>query len=95
MRVLRYEVPVDDRVHGHRLSGQVLHVASRQPAVVEFWAAADIRAPVTRFFRVYGTGQLIPTEVEFVGTCFDGSGQALVWHLFTGIRQELERGAAR
>ncbi len=95
MRVLRYEVPVDDRVHGHRLTGKVLHVASREPQLVEFWALADIRAPVVRFFRVYATGQPIPTAVDYVGTCFDGSGRALVWHLFTGIRHELERGAAR
>ncbi len=95
MRMLRFEVPVDDRVHGHRLSGPVLHVASRQRALVEFWALGDVEPETMRFFRVYATGQPIPgCGLTYVGTCFDGSGAALVWHLFTGIRQELERGSA-
>ncbi len=92
--VYRYEVPVDGRVHGHRLHGPVLHVACRQPDVVEFWAHHhNGNPPVMHYFRVYGTGHTMPAY----GLTYHGTGfhDGLVWHLFSGIRDELQRGAVR
>lgn len=94
MKIFRYEVPVDDRVHGHRLSGPVLHVECRQLHVIEFWAKTGVQAPYMGYFRAYGTGHDIPDGgVTYHGTVLDGD--ILVWHLFSGIRHELERGAVR
>lgn len=56
--VYRYEVPVDDRWHVLELTGDILHVASRSPEVVEFWALANQDPPVRHRLRVFGTGHL-------------------------------------
>ncbi len=86
--VFRYEVPVDDRVHGHHLSGRIVHVACRRSGVVEFWALTGEQKPAMHYFRVYGTGQVLPDGgITYVGTALYGN---LVWHLFHGIRQQLE-----
>lgn len=95
MRVFRYEVPVDDRVHGHRLSGPVLGTQCRQRGVVEFWALAGVETERLHYFRVYGTGHEIdalPAGVWWRGMALDGP---LVWHLFEGLLDELQRGAIR
>jgi hypothetical protein len=77
----RYEVPVDDRWHDLPLSGSVLHVASRDPRVVEVWALHTSGTEVTRTFRVFGTGQPLPAgPLRHVGTALASGGQ-LVWHL--------------
>lgn len=80
MRIFRYEVPVDDDWHPVRCA-PALHVACRDPRVVEFWAhpIEDEEIPM-RAFRVYGTGQDIPSRgVTYVGTALAPGG--LVWHL--------------
>ncbi len=91
-RILRYEVPVDDRWHEHCLSGPVLHVAARRSDVVEFWAAAESDTrPTPRRFRVVGTGHEILDEVWHRGTAL-AAGGALVWHLVeavTGVEPDL------
>jgi hypothetical protein len=81
----RYEVPVDDRWHTLNLSGEVLHVASRRPDVVEVWAVADTDGRShPRRFCAFGTGQPLPEEpVRYVGSAFAANG-ALVWHLMEG-----------
>jgi len=81
-RIYRYEVPVDDCWHTFKC-GPPLHVACRNPAVVEFWAHprnedADEFVDEQRF-RVYGTGHDVPDEVLYVGTAIPprrGSGLA-------------------
>lgn len=80
IRILRYEVPVDDEWHTVAIAGEVVHVASRRPDVVEFWAEhrGDFWA-ADRKFRVYGTGQS-HVEGRHVGTALV-DGQPLVWHL--------------
>lgn len=85
-RVLRYEVPVDDREHAVRLPGysKVLHVASRESGVVEFWAEVieSWEHYETRLFRVFGTGHPVPlTGWYYAGTTLD-QHPALVWHLY-------------
>jgi hypothetical protein len=78
MRVLRYEVPVDDQVHGFTC-GEVLHVDCRQTDVVEFWALEWART--RRAFQVFETGQEIPVDFEYRGTTLSQYG-IMVWHLF-------------
>jgi hypothetical protein len=83
-RVLRYEVPVDDEWHFHDLSGAILHVAARQPDVVEFWAYSSGGPTLTRAFTVFGTGHPLPewaTPDRHRGSVITAGG-ALVWHLF-------------
>jgi hypothetical protein len=82
IRILRYEVPVDDQWHEHGLSGAILHIASRRPDVVEFWALDSGGAPYPRRFRVYGTGHPIDGDPEpaYRGTAL-AAGGSLVWHL--------------
>lgn len=82
MRVLRYEVPVDDAWHPVEFAGDVLHVAARRPDVVEFWALDGTAAEVsTRQLRVFGTGQPFDEPMTYMGTALAAEG-VLVWHLF-------------
>ena len=72
----------------HRIgAGELLHVAAREPSVVEVWTLEEPdgnRTPATRTVRVYGTGQPISeADVEFLGTALV-PGVRLVWHLFGG-----------
>ena len=76
----RYEVPVDDQWQAISLSGRVVHVDCRNPHVVELWALSGVDTPTVQDFRVFGTGQPLPSEVEHVGTALAPGGQ-LVWHL--------------
>lgn len=80
MRILRYEVPVDGEWHEVRC-GNIVHVASRSPDVVEVWASAvsDFWES-ERMLRVYGTGHAIEVGAVHVGTALAADGR-LVWHL--------------
>lgn len=97
--VLRWEIPVDDRWHTPPFVGSIVHVASRDPGVVEVWTSPDVSVSHT----TYGTGKLAservsvingkPNEREFrvfsTGQPVEGlyHGTALVgpfaWHLFS------------
>ncbi len=79
--IFRYEVPVDDRWHSIDLQGGIVHVAARQPDVVEIWAehCHNWTGKLTRRFRVYGTGQP-DVEGTHIGTAIAAGGR-LVWHL--------------
>jgi hypothetical protein len=78
----RYQVPVDDQWYTLSLSGAVLHVAARDPAVVELWALVGIELPRWWEFRVFSTGQPLPAWCgEHVGTTLADGGR-FVWHLF-------------
>lgn len=78
--IYRYEVPVDDRWHPLQLTGPIVHVDCRNPRFVEVWAIHTDSPPVTRSFRVYGTGHPLPSGAQYVGTALAPGGQ-LVWHL--------------
>lgn len=80
MHIYRHEVPVDDRWHPLQLSGEILHVGCRNMHVVEVWARHTDDPVVTRSFRVYGTGQPLPPDIQHIGTAIAPGGQ-LVWHL--------------
>lgn len=78
--IYRYEIAVDDRWHPLQLSGRIVHVDCRNPRAVEVWALHTGGSPLTRTFRVYGTGQPFPPDVQHRGTAIAPGGQ-LVWHL--------------
>jgi hypothetical protein len=89
MTVGRYGVPVDDQWHAHTLSGPIVHVDCRRHDVVEFWAIIFQGAEsFTRYLRVFGTGQSIPSDAVHRGTAlspyggFSANYGSLVWHLF-------------
>jgi hypothetical protein len=82
--IYRYEVPVDDRWHPLQLTGEIVHVACRNMHVVELWAMNTTQPKSTRSFRVYGTGQSLPPDLDYIGTALAPGGQ-LVWHLFETV----------
>jgi hypothetical protein len=81
--VYRFEVPIDDRPHRFRLTGNPLAVAAvhGERAYVEFWEEHDPQEPpVERTFRVFGTGHEVPASATWRGTT--GRVYGLVWHLY-------------
>ncbi len=86
----RHVVPVDDCQHEFTLTGGPLAVAAAADArSVEFWTEHDPEAGrADRAFRVFGTGQPLPPEARWAGTCQRVRG--LVWHLY-----EMPPGPAR
>jgi hypothetical protein len=85
--VWRAEVPVDDREHQVTMPlsqrAPLMRVEARTPHIVEAWfeVDTDALAPITYVMRVFGTGQPIPDEWAWLGTCLAAGGQ-LVWHLY-------------
>jgi hypothetical protein len=82
-KVFRYEVPVDGNAHVFALTGDPVAVAAVGDNGVEFWAEHDWRKEpgLSRAFRVFGTGQPLPEDVTWAGTCQRSPG-GLVWHLY-------------
>lgn len=80
MRIFRYEVPVDDRVHHIKTEWPPIHVSCRDLHTVEFWATSGVGSAEERDFIVVGTGHPLPKDFIPVGTAIDPSGN-LVWHL--------------
>lgn len=84
MRVLKWEVPVDEEFHLVG-SGQVVHVACQaDPGTVAVWTCEseeEGRLRVSRAVRAYPTGRPVPPLLEHLGTALAADG-ALVWHLF-------------
>lgn len=89
VRILRYEVPVDDRFHTLRLLGPIVHVATRNPRCVEVWASTDGSGPYDWDLTVVATGQPFPGAgaLTHLGTAISPGGE-LVWHL-------MQRGPSR
>ena len=81
-RMLRHEIPVDDKFHAI-YEGVIRHIATRRPNVVEVWAEHDddplADSPPNVHLTVVGTGQEWPPKVEWIGTALAPGG--LVWHL--------------
>lgn len=81
-RMFRYVISVDDEPHIIPLSHSPVAVAAIGPAVVEFWAECTQGAwQPDRTFQVFGTGQPLPADAKWVGTCAR-TVQGLVWHLY-------------
>jgi hypothetical protein len=80
-RILRWEVPVDDRPHIHQFAGPIVHVGCRNRALVEFWSQEpDGGQRQARVFQVFGTGHNLPADASHIGSVITAGGQ-LVWHL--------------
>ncbi len=79
-RILRYEVPVDDKTHTLMLGGPIVHVGTRDPAIVEIWAVDTGTTRMPCEFTVVGTGHEYPEGWQHVGSAITAGG-ALVWHL--------------
>lgn len=80
-RILRSQIPVDDEWHARDMGGPIVHVATRDPRVVEIWwldETSETARP--RTFRVFGTGHPLPDAAQYVGTAITPDG-SLVWHL--------------
>lgn len=93
-RVLKWQVPVDDRDHPIG-GGPVVLVACQNDnaALVQVWTdeanagdVADLRSA-----RVFGTGQPILRTDEHIGSVVVGP---LVWHVFASTRKPAPLGAA-
>lgn len=79
--IRRYTVPVDGEWHVVELQGRLLHVATRDIQLVEFWATFNEGEPVRRHtLKVVGTGEEYPWHCGNLGTALTPSGR-LVWHL--------------
>lgn len=79
-RVWKYEVPVDD--HDHLIPFWPVHVAAKDNATLTAWCeveTAEGEAPTLEPFRVFGTGQPIPSGAAHHGTVLVGP---FVWHLY-------------
>lgn len=85
-KMFRYVVPVDDEPHDIEMTdyGMVSNPAfvyAGDHSYVEFWALDDAsERPITRTFQVFGTGQELPQNADFIETCQRENG--LVFHLF-------------
>lgn len=83
-RMYRYTVPVDNEAHEVEMSSTTdpVAVAASDGLRVEFWAECLRRAPqARRSFRVFGTGDPLPDDARWAGTCARTS-DGLVWHLY-------------
>lgn len=87
-RILRYEVPADDRWHTLTLPGPIVHVATRDPRIVEVWATTDGFGAQEHELRVYGTGHPFPAGGEVCHVATAIAPGDLVWHL-------MQRGPGR
>jgi hypothetical protein len=80
-RMLRWEVPVDDRPHKVRALFP-RHVESRHADVVEFWSDQSGPRYPEISYQVFGTGQPLPPSATWIGTCIPHDRPDLVWHLY-------------
>jgi hypothetical protein len=91
VRVLKWDVPVDD--HVHRIgSGDIIHVACQSsPDVVQVWTEEVDEPNLDRRVTVVGTGHVYPSNKvddenghwHAVGTALTNIG--LVWHVLKFI----------
>jgi hypothetical protein len=81
--IYKYRVQVKEIWHEVAMPSQakIVHVACQDTSgVVSLWAEIENEsASVTRSFRIYGTGQSIPDDTDYVGTALDGM---FVWHVY-------------
>lgn len=83
MRVLKWNVPVDDKDHPIGAGPVVLVACQDGPEVVQVWTVEDEGPCDRRRARVYGTGQAVPPDDLHIGSTVAARG-ALVWHVFGG-----------
>lgn len=80
-KIFREVIPVDDEWHELKLTGPIVHVACRELTTVDVWFInGEHHYSKSTFLRVFGTGQPLPDNAEYVGTGFSPVG-GLVWHV--------------
>jgi hypothetical protein len=94
MRVLKYEVPLDDNWHEIGF-GNVVLVGAKDKYVAYVWVLVDeeqkrteavMGIPKTyRMARVFGTGQDVPGSWPHIGSYVN---EPFVWHLFSVVRKD-------
>lgn len=80
--IWKISVPVDDQRHIFDLPpGPIVHAGRQHHSYqVEVWVEVELDEPtLPRAFQCYGTGHLIPGDVDYVGTAIDGQ---FVWHVY-------------
>lgn len=81
-RVLKWNIPVDDRWHPVGNGAPLLVACQNGHDVVQVWTdeldADNVRI---RSARVFGTGQRVPADTFALGSVVAGP---LVWHVFMG-----------
>lgn len=81
MRVLKWDVPVDDKDHPIG-SGKVVLVACQfGSGVVQVWTEEPDDRPKMRRARAYGTGHVIPARDVHIGSTV-ALNTTLVWHVY-------------
>lgn len=86
LRVFKYPLQIvsDQRIELPK-GATILH-AGDQGGTLCLWTMVDETAPVVqRHIAIYGTGHVIPIDVEpthYVGTVMYGANGGLVWHVF-------------
>lgn len=92
-RILKWDVPVDDRDHPIG-SGPVTLVACQRGAdIVQVWTdESDHNNVQLRSARIYGTGQPVPAGDQHIGSVIAGP---LVWHAFASDRAARLRDVTR
>ena len=79
MKVLKWAVPVDDEFHPIGW-GPVARVAASSIGLVHVWTIeADAVDAPDRPARVYGTGHMVPDDMQHLGSAGD---DIFVWHVF-------------
>lgn len=80
MRVLKWNVPVDDSTHSIG-AGRVLHVSisSEDNNIISVWTLEENKV-MKRSVKVYGTGRELPQTPIYIGTAVSTNG--FVWHVF-------------
>ena len=88
--VLRWPVKVGEIAEMG--SGPVLYTAVRDvPDTVQVWTEETDPPLTNRRVMVYGTGEPIPEQAQWIGTTqWMGKTHVLVWHLYdvTGVGRE-------
>lgn len=83
-QMLKYQIPNDEQWHPIECQ-PALYVGVQYPYSVMVWAEMNpANPPVTREYRVFGTGVDIPDDAQWVGTTQDFP-RGLVWHLYERI----------
>ena len=87
MRMLRWELPVDDRWHKFPISVPPRHAETINGGhAVEFWAEDKQHSDRTHLkLRVFGTGHNIPDDMVHYACTAARAGNGLVWHIYWTI----------
>lgn len=80
MRVLKWNVPVDDKPHEIGSGSVVLVACQNGPEAVQVWTEEETKYRL-RKARVYGTGMVVRDGATHLGSTMALDG-ALVWHVY-------------